>query len=739
MKYILGIFLVFLTLTNLAAKTNALTPVGKKTPVYLAKSHKALLTIVVSPNKPEDVKAAKVLKKYLDFMTKANFVITHDDKGLEDNFISVGNTELAKANGFNKIELKKDGIAVKVSNGNIFLLGNGADGIMNAVMAFLEEDLGCRWYSDKWEYLPEDENLTVQVTDRVSIPDFSMRFVFTATDLSSNAEWTRNNRVMKWNKFNHVDKWFCHTYERICSMKEFKKHPEYFAKLPNGKPFNTQLCPSHPDIIKRAKERSLAALRKNKDKKAVYLSISETDGSTGFCHCPRCNALNKKYRTPLAAHLVLVNNVARYVKNEFPDSKIEFLVYSRDFRKPPVNLKIEPNVSMWFCTTNIKKYKLYRKNKKAVKDFLQWNKLVKNTNIWEYDCDYSNYFRVVPTLYPKTENLKFWKKHKVNGMFLLEVFGTRGGDQQALRAWILSKMLWNSKLDIDKLARDFCEGVFSEAADEMYEYYQLVKKAGLAGKTVESYYGRAKFIKLANDIFSRAYRKTANNTKLKHRIDNHYIPIAFMEIDGIYKKYPANRRNFPQKRYNSLLSRIKDITTREKMKSYSELRSLAGRIAELELLKKAASGGAIGIYAVNGTLYEYPIKKDPLAFNGKAPRLPCNGNWLVQWYFPSNLFVPGKKYQLRAQLRPIKPCGNKLIGSAGVHYKVGKYRTQAISNLKSFVSRIPGGKLSNKEYRWLKIGKPFIPEKDCYVWFAADAGSGIGGLFVNRIELVPAK
>jgi hypothetical protein len=524
-------------------------------------------------------------------------------------------------------------------------------------------------------------------------------------------------------------------------MAEFKRHPELFAKLPNGKPFNTQLCPTHPEIIKRAKLKVKNALRSNRNKDAVYISISENDGSTGYCHCARCKKVNLKYQTPLAAHLTLVNEVARSIKKEFPEIKVEFLVYSKDFRKPPVNLQLEPNVSMWFCTNTTDKNKPFRCNEKAVAEFNSWNKLVKNTNIWEYDCDYSNYFRVVPSLHAKIENLKYWKSKEVNGIMFLEVFGARGGDQQALRAWILSKMLWNCKLDPDKLALDFCEGVFGKAAPEMYEYYQLVEKAGAAGKSVEKFYGKANFIARANKIFRKAFAKAdrSRDVRLRERIENHYIPIAFMEIDSLFNKNSTNKKDFPLKRYNYLLAQIKKITKREKMLGYSEVRRMSGRIAELELLKSKAKNGIVGIYAVNGTLYQYPIRKDTLAANGKAPLLPCNDNWLVQWRFPANLCVYGKKYQLRAQVRPIYNSNSKIVAAGGVHYKVTRQRSKAVSDKKSFVTHINGKKLSNKEYRWINIGKPFRPEKDCYAWFSAAAGSKIGGLFVDKIELVPVK
>ena len=448
-----------------------------------------------------------------------------------------------------------------------------------------------------------------------------------------------------------------------------------------------------------------------------------------------------------------MNNVARAIKNKFPDIIVDYIVYSKDFRKPPKGIKMESNTAMWFCSNNVGVNKCYRNDAKAVEEFAKWKKIANKFYVWEYGCDYSDYFRVTPSLHAKIDNLKFWKENGAEGIMFLEVFGARGGDQQALRAWILSKMLWDSTLDPDKLALDFCNGVFGDAAPEMYEYYQLVKKAGVAEKSVEAYYEKAKFIDKANKIFARAFVKAdkTGNIDLHNRIDVQYAPIAFMEIKSIFQAYPTNKDSFPTKRYKKLLKDIKKITKRENMLGYSEVRKMPGYIDELESLEKTKNNGILWIYAINGTLYKYPVRKDPLAANGKAPLLPCDDNWLVQWAFPSNLCVPGLKYQLRAQFRPLKDSKSTHVATGGVYFRPGKTkaihtgadfktintRTKANSDKKSFTDHVDGAQLSNKEYRWVSLGKPFIPEKDSYIWFAASSGSDIKGLFVDKIDLRP--
>jgi hypothetical protein len=718
----------------LAEKYNALKPVGDKQTISLAVDGKAVTAIVVPVKaSDEELQAAEELKKNLEQITGATFNLVKDNTAIAGTFLSVGNT--AQANQTKLAELARklspEGIAVKLVEKNIYLLG-GSAGIMNAVMAFLEEDVGCRWYSHQWKYIPHDPNFRVEVIDRVSNPDFMMRFVFTAHEMSNDPTWTRHNRVMKWNYFNHVDGWFCHTYAKIRPLIEIETRPDLFAIDAKGLPINTQICPTHPENVKSAQEQVISALKANKRKDAFLISISENDGSTGYCHCDRCEKINKAQGTPIAAHLTLVNKVAKAIIKDFPDIKVDFLVYSKDFKRPPLSMKMEPNVAMWYCTSDLNNYQKFRDDKQAIY-FQKWKKTVSTVYIWEYGLT-GPYFQANPSLFTMADNLRYWKENNVDGVMDLEVYGCLGGDQQALRAWIFSKLMWNTSLDPDKLARDFCDGVFGDASDEMYEYYQLVNAAGKSGKSIENFYGEAKFIKLANSIFNRAFTKAdkSTNNELRHRIEVNYVTVAVMEMDAIFQAYPANKNNFPQQRYHELLEQIKSITTREKMTNYRENRGIDCRITEWSLLDSSTkNNGALRIHSIDGTLYDYPTTKDSLATKGMACRLPCTGNWLVQWHFPVNLCIPGQKYQLRAQLR------KELNGGTGPAALVGIHCPENPEH--SFSFNIESDLLIDKEYQWFNIGKPFLPEKGNYVWFAAEPGSGIGGLYVNEIELIPQR
>lgn len=56
-----------------------------------------------------------------------------------------------------------------------------------------------------------------------------------------------------------------------------------------------------------------------------------------------------------------------------------------------------------------------------------------------------------------------------------------------------------------------------------------------------------------------------------------------------------------------------------------------------------------------------------------------------------------------------------------------------------FLDKVDGCLLSDSEYRFVKLGKPFLPERgnELYVFFNAPPTSDIGELYVNRIRLIP--
>ena len=709
----------------LSLSGSQLTPRGNVTVLTLAEKAQTNYTIIYAENAKS---AALELRAYLKILSNGVvFPLASEKVPVKTPFISVGQTKFARDAGIGATLPERTATEIKVIGENIYLYANKDP--FHAVMNFLEGDLGCRFYTDKISYLPAKNELKIAVASRCESAAFEDRLILTDYDLVLNDAWTRHNKVLKWEHFRHPRTWFAHTYNRVFSAQNFSRHPERFAVV-QGKPSSTMICPTHPKNIEDFKIAIRKAMKQYPGKK--YFSVSENDGGYPYCQCLRCKEIISSHGdAPIAPHLYLVNEVAKSVADRAPKQLVDFLVYTFPFRKLPVNLEMEPNVNLWFCCTGnriIPEIKKYGREE----ELHSWRRRVKHMTVWDYSLVPDNYFQVEPNLYAKSQNLKFYKKYDIEGVMIQEPFGCRAGDQQRLRAWVFSKLLWNPELDVDELAREYCEGVYGAAAPERYAYYELVEKAGRAGQTIGDFYGIKQFVKEAGRLFETARLKLLNQSVALRELEMDYLPILITEINMIFNGYPANKKNFPMERYQYLLSEIKRISGQYKMSRYSETRFMSAFISELEMLQQLSTNdGIFEIHAVNGRLYDCPVVNDSLAVGGRVTRQFCDGSWGVQWPLPVNLFEPGRKYQLVAEMRVDKNSNSKDVCVGGIY-------NETLRKL-FFLDKIDGSLLSNTEYRFIILGKPFLPGQGnkLYVFFNAPSTSDIGKLYVNRIRLIP--
>jgi len=132
---------------------NSLKPKGEPAgEITLAAGGKTEYVIVIPESATtQEQKAAEELQQWLGEMTGAEFAIVSDAQPPQDKEISVGRTSrLAAANlAIANKDLGDEGYAIAVKGDRLFLTGGKKRGPIYAVFAFLEEDLGCRWYTAK--------------------------------------------------------------------------------------------------------------------------------------------------------------------------------------------------------------------------------------------------------------------------------------------------------------------------------------------------------------------------------------------------------------------------------------------------------------------------------------------------------------------------------------------------------------------------------------------------------------
>jgi hypothetical protein len=164
----------------------------------------------------------------------------------------------------------------------------------------LEEDLGCRWYTKDVQVIPQQATLSFTPITRSFVPPFSERQMMLWD--TQFPQWSLQNRTTG---FAMVDNyggamqcppgWFVHTFSSIIPPKQSASHPDYFPLrdgkrvLPaeGGNP--SQLCLTHPDVLKLSIAKVREVLKQNP--KCNLISVSQNDGNGDFCQCKTCKPI----------------------------------------------------------------------------------------------------------------------------------------------------------------------------------------------------------------------------------------------------------------------------------------------------------------------------------------------------------------------------------------------------------------------------------------------------------------
>ena len=120
--------------------------------------------IVVSQNAaPAERTAADTLADYLNRITGAAFPVATDAEPAAAKELVVGETN--REPGFDKSEWDDDAVRLLTDGQKLFLTGGSARGTLYAVYSFLEDCLGCRWFTHDLTVVPQQETLLLPDVD----------------------------------------------------------------------------------------------------------------------------------------------------------------------------------------------------------------------------------------------------------------------------------------------------------------------------------------------------------------------------------------------------------------------------------------------------------------------------------------------------------------------------------------------------------------------------------------------
>ncbi len=472
-------FSLFFALLFLFVSVSAVSAAGE--PLPLAENGRTAYRIIVSQTAaPAELTAAGTLAEYLGKITGAVFPVAADDTAPMAEELVVGETNREAPGAVDRAAMDADAVRIYTEGRRLFLTGGSPRGALYAVYTFLEDWLGCRWFTHELTVVPRQSELALPDIDYFYEPCFQLRQTFWAFSAADPAYCAAHklHGVMAYLPeelgggryelaVNSV-----HTMQQIVPQSLFAEHPEYFGCDDSGaRSPNRQPCLRNAEVYRRALEYA----RNYFSQYNAILSVSQNDGMD-FCRCEACKAFNAAHGdADSAALLDFVNRLAAEIKKEYPSARIETLAYQRS-QTPPSGLTVADNVvirlcAMNTCTLHALDDPSCPPNKTFAGDLAGWAALTDNIYIWDYSTNFQYYYAIYPNLTALQGRFRYYRDRGVDA-----IFDNGCGDLIApgefheLRVYLLLKLMWDPDTDVERHMREFCAAYYGAAAEDVTEF-----------------------------------------------------------------------------------------------------------------------------------------------------------------------------------------------------------------------------------------------------------------------------
>lgn len=464
----------------------------------------------------------------------------------------------------------------------IYIYGGKQRGTMYGVFSFLENELGCRWYTPEVKHIPSKREYLFSSFNRKESPGILVRndFFYTAFD----PVWAARNKMNGTMGSNPVHQpggsesyWAVHTFYYFLPPSEFfDTHPEYYSLVAGKRtadPDNPdwgkrgQLCLSNPDVQRIMIRRVKDFIREHPEHK-IY-SVSQNDWQNP-CQCDKCREIANKYGGKESGILIwFVNRVAEAVEKEFPDKFIGTLAYQYT-RSAPLKIQPRHNVIVRLCPIEAcvaHPLESCPKNESFVKDLKDWSAIAPHLYIWDYVVNFQRYIMPYPNFAVLQPNMKTFAGNKAIGVMEQGSYQERGGEFQELKAYLIAKLLWNPDCDTEQVTDDFFFGYYGRSGQYLKQYFHLLQNAVTPethiyiGLKADDPLFSDELVVASIEILNKA-AVVADNETIRRRVQLATLPILYLKC----LRMPAKARN------DGSFDRFLDILKRENIERIAEYR-----------------------------------------------------------------------------------------------------------------------------------------------------------------------
>jgi len=711
--------------------------------------------------------AARELASFLKQITGAQFAVVNETAWRGEPAIFVGLsaaarrvTPQARIGG-----LGHEGFVILTSGEHLLLIGGAPRGTLYAVYTFLEDYLGCRWWTSTASYIPQKASLRLgHISDRqVPVLEYREPFFWDAFD----GDWAVRNRAngmqarlddARGGQITYQG--FVHTaFQLVPPENHFDSHPEWFA-MTDGKRERErvrQLCMTNEELRRFVAQRVIEWLRANP--KANIVSVSQTD-DPGYCQCPTCQALNEKEGSPAGSLVHFVNAVAREVRKEFPRVAIDTLAYQRT-RKPPRYVRPDANVIVRLCSIecDFARPMTDQANRDFYQDLVGWGRICKRLYMWDYVTNFNHFFRPQPVVHVLGPNVRTFVENGVRGIFEQGSYLSPGGDMAELKAWLLAKMLWDPKRPPQALIDEFLHGYYGAAAPHVRTYLEAMHRDALehnywvgCGAEVNAPFPSYQAMVQSEEAFRQAMKAVAGDPELERRVRLAHMPVTYSWLWRPDLRLQADAAGFKWCASNDFLDGAHDVLAickENAVTQYAEGRpieqleqSLVG-FGRTRPVPPAGFAGVKGLIDMQELLLQRrgapaTMAADPAASDGVCVVRPgtegSNCETQAKLWFGQNPGWTNATYKCFVVVK----C--ELTGTKGTAFGLGIYSPDSDEDIVS--KDIPAAQVANGEWQTYEVGTVALKRfKQAPVLWVGMAGNpeNVRSVAVDRFFLVPAQ
>ncbi|MBR4882141.1 MAG: DUF4838 domain-containing protein, partial [Clostridia bacterium] len=417
-----------------------------------------------------EIYAAQQLQKYLKMATGVELTLDTDSSDAAEYEILVGNTNRTNED---TADYGIEEYIIKTEGKNLVITGGEQRGTIYGVYSFLEDYIGCRFFSEDCE--------VVYKADEIIIPsDINQRYKPTLEYRDTNEKSTQSGEVAAKLRINSS---FCRgvTYFQGSSVDfaggAFVHTMDTVYDLA---PQSQQPCFSSEETYQTVLEKSRKILKASPN--AEIISVTQNDNNNA-CTCYDCSLVYKEEDSRAAPLLRFVNRLAEELSDEYPNVKIQTLAYmfsneAPKITKPHENVIIEL-CSLDACCGHALSDLSCPTNAEFRGQIADWSALTDNLYVWYYVVEFTGNAKGAPfmnfdSLY---DTYTLFYQNGVKGVFNEANMNDESTEFGALRSYLLSKLMWNPELtreEYDRAIHEFIDAYYGEASDIVEEYFYMM-------------------------------------------------------------------------------------------------------------------------------------------------------------------------------------------------------------------------------------------------------------------------